>query len=65
MGSSRVVARTLEVIPEFDPKYWVMESPQTGRLKRQQVVAQLAFDDVGYCKSGFSLQKADKAMGQH
>ena len=56
-GSNRVVARTIEIIMYFDPKYWVMENPQTGRLKEQAVVAPLAFDDVDYCKYGFPYRK--------
>ena len=56
-GSNRVVARTMEVIRYFDPKYWTMENPQSGRLKDQAVVAELAFDDIDYCKYGFPYRK--------
>ena len=45
-GFGRVVARTIEIIRHLGPKYWVMENPQTSRLKEQAIVAPLAFDDV-------------------
>ncbi len=56
-GSNRVVARTMEIIRYFDPKYWIMENPQSGRLKDQAAVAELAFDDIDYCKYGFPYRK--------
>ena len=49
-GSNRVVAKTMEIIKYFDPRYWIMENPQSGKLKDQTVVSQLAFDDIDYCK---------------
>ncbi len=56
-GSNRVVARTMEIIRYFDPRYWVMENPQSGKLKDQTVVSQLAFNDIDYCKYGFPYRK--------
>ena len=45
-------AFTSRVRRYFDPKYWTMENPQSGRLKDQSVVAELPFDDIDYCKYG-------------
>ena len=54
-GSNRIVARTMEIIRYFDPTYWIMENPQSGRLKDQSVVSHLAFDDIDYCKYGGAI----------
>ena len=55
--ANAVVQRTLEIIRYFDPPYWVMENPQTGKLKDQEVVQGLDFRDVDYCKYGFPYRK--------
>ncbi len=56
-GSNRIVARTMEIIRSFDPKYWIMENPQSGKLKDQSVVSELPFDDIDYCKYGLPYRK--------
>ena len=38
-GSNKVVARTIEILRYLDPKYWVMESPPTGKLTQQEAVS--------------------------
>ena len=53
----------MEIIRYFDPKYWIMENPQSGRLKDQSVVAELAFDDIDYCKYGFPYRKKGLGYG--
>ena len=47
----------MEIIRYFEPKYWIMENPQSGRLKDQSVVSELAFSDIDYCKYGFPYRK--------
>ncbi len=47
----------MEIIRYFDPKYWIMENPQSGKLKDQTVVSELAFSDIDYCKYGFPYRK--------
>ena len=51
-GSDRIVAKTLEVIRYFNPKWWFMENPQTGLLKSREVVQGLPWSDINYCQYG-------------
>ena len=44
-----LVKRTLEIIEYFNPHFWFMENPQTGKLKDRDVVKGLPFYDVSYC----------------
>ena len=55
--ANEVVKRTLEIISYLEPKYFVIENPQTGLLKSQEFMSSLAFDDVDYCKYGLSYRK--------
>ena len=45
-----IVARTLEIIAWLDPKGYLMENPQTGYLKTREVVQEIPFKDVCYCR---------------
>ena len=45
-----LVAKTLEIISYFNPRRWTMENPQTGMLKKRDVVIGLPFVDVSYCR---------------
>ena len=56
-GSNKVVQRTLDIIDYFDPKYFILENPQTGLLKDQEMMRQIPFDDVDYCKYGMPYRK--------
>lgn len=47
--SDKLVQRALDIIDYFEPKYWFMENPATGRLKNREVVKDLPFYDVDYC----------------
>ena len=47
--ADRIVARTLEIIRELQPKGWLMENPATGFLKTRDVVQGLPYRDVSYC----------------
>jgi hypothetical protein len=48
--SDKIILKTLEIINYFDSEYWFMENPQTGRLKNREVVKDINFYDVDYCK---------------
>ena len=48
---------TLEIIEYLEPKYFIIENPQTGLLKQQWFMHDLPFVDVDYCKYGFPYRK--------
>jgi C-5 cytosine-specific DNA methylase len=56
-GANKVVDRTLQIIEYFEPKYFIIENPQTGLLKQQIIMYGLPFKDVDYCKYGLSYRK--------
>ena len=41
----------------FWPQHWVIESLQTGLLKKQCFMSELRFVDVDYCKYGMPCRK--------
>ena len=55
--ANAIVLRTVEIINYFSPTYWMMENPQTGLLKSQDVVADLPYNDLDYCKYGMPYRK--------
>ena len=44
-----------EIIDYFNPKYYFIENPKTGRMKN--FIEDLPFYDVCYCRYGFSYKK--------
>ena len=56
-GSNKVVKRTLDIIEYFQPKYWIVENPQTGLLKDQDIMVWIPFNDVDYCRYGMPYRK--------
>lgn len=55
--SNNLIKRVLEIIDYFKPKYWFLENPQTGKLKNQDFMKDLPYNDIDYCKYGFSYRK--------
>ena len=55
--ANEVSQRTLEIIRYLDPTYWVVENPQTGKLKEQEFMRELPYKDVDYCKYGMPYRK--------
>ena len=39
------------------PKYVIIENPQTGLLKDQEMMRDIIYDDVDYCKYGMPYRK--------
>jgi site-specific DNA-cytosine methylase len=39
VGANKVVQRTLDIIKYFEPTFWIMENPQTGLLKEQELMS--------------------------
>ena len=50
-----MVDKIFEIIDYFEPKYWWIENPQTGRMK--EYIVDKPFYDVDYCKYGFCYRK--------
>ena len=55
--SNNLIKRVLEIIDYFKPKYWFIENPQTGKLKEQEFMIDLPYNDIDYCKYGFDYRK--------
>ena len=55
--ANRISQRTIDIIRYFDPQYWIIENPQTGKLKEQDFMTELPFKDVDYCKYGMPYRK--------
>ena len=56
-GSNKVVQRALDIIHYFQPRWWIVENPQTGLLKQQPMMQDLPFNDLDYCKYGMPYRK--------
>ena len=57
VGADALVRRTLEIIEYLQPKWWFMENPATGLLKKREVVEGLPWVDVSYCSYGRPFRK--------
>jgi site-specific DNA-cytosine methylase len=55
--ANKIVERTLEIINYFNPRYWFLENPQSGKLKEQRMMNDLSYIDVDYCKYGMPYRK--------
>ena len=47
--ADRLVLKTIEIIEYFNPKYWFIENPQTGKLKCRPFMKSYHYYDVDYC----------------
>jgi len=56
-GANKIVLKTLEIIKVLNPKFWVMENPQTGLLKNQEFMQNIKFNDASYCQYGYPYRK--------
>lgn len=55
--ANKIILKTLNIIKKLNPKYWIIENPQTGLLKDQKFMKNLPFTDVSYCKYGLPYKK--------
>ena len=56
-GANEIVQQTLDIIEYFNPKYFMLENPQSGLLKDQSCMYGINFTDVDYCKYGMPYRK--------
>ena len=49
--------RTIDIIRYFGPQCWIIENPQTAKLKEQEFMTDLSFKDVDYCKYRMPYRK--------
>ena len=55
--ANKIVQRTLDILEYFEPKYWMIENPQSGLLKDQTEMWGLPWKDLDYCKYGMPYRK--------
>ena len=63
--SNNLIKRVLEIIDYFKPKYWYLENPQTGKLKDQEFMTDLPYNDVDYCKYGYDYRKRTRVWNNN
>lgn len=56
-GANKIVLKTIELIKEVKPKYWIIENPETSLLKKQDFMKDLPFVDASYCKYNLPYRK--------
>ena len=55
--ANEIVQKTLDILEYFEPRYWMIENPQTGLLKDQLCMYGLPWKDLDYCKYGMPYRK--------
>jgi hypothetical protein len=56
--SDELVKKTLEIIDYFKPTLWFMENPESSKLKEREIMKDLPYHVVSYCKySDWGYQK--------
>ena len=55
--ANEITKRTLEILTYFEPTYWALENPQTGKMKEQPFMRDLPYKDIDYCKYGMPYRK--------
>lgn len=56
-GANAIVQRTLDIIQYFNPDFYLIENPQTGKLKDQEIMDGIPYYDVDYCQYGKQYRK--------
>ena len=47
--ADKLVLKAFEIIDYFNPHYWFLENPATGKLKNRDIMKDKPFYDVSYC----------------
>ena len=48
--ADKLVKKSFEIINYFNPHWWFLENPQTGTLKDREIMINIPFYDVDYCR---------------
>jgi hypothetical protein len=56
-AANEIVQHTLDIMEYFNPKYFMLENPQSGLLKDQLFMYGRPFVDVDYCRYGMPYRK--------
>jgi len=48
--ADKLVIKTLEIITYFNPEIWFIENPSSSKLKDRDIMKDIPFYDVDYCK---------------
>ena len=62
-SADAVVSRTLDIIEYLRPHLWLIENPQTGHLKHSEIMREIPWRDVTYCRYGFPYKKQTRLWG--
>ena len=57
VGADKLVQRCRDIITHFHPQAWFIENPFSGLLKGRDVVSELPYVVVDYCKYGWPYRK--------
>lgn len=63
VGADRLVRKTLDIVKFYNPRYFFVESPQSGLLKTRPVIQGYDFCDLDYCKYGAPCRKRTRFWG--
>ena len=47
--ADKLVLKAFEIIEYFNPHYWFLENPATGKLKNREIMKNKPYYDVSYC----------------
>jgi site-specific DNA-cytosine methylase len=52
-----IVKHLLHILDYLQPKFYIIENPQTGMLKDRPFMSHLPYRDIDYCKYGMPYRK--------
>ena len=56
-GANKIELKTIELIKELKPKYWIIENPATSLLTKQEFMQGINYTDASYCMYGLPYRK--------
>jgi hypothetical protein len=61
--ADKLVKQACRIIRWLQPKFWIIENPYTGMLRRRPFMSELSFVKVTYCHYGFRSKKETVLFG--